>query len=54
MMLECPQHVLTSMYKNMYNLQSKTRFNLLSSIATMFVDMQSKNKQKIEVRSRED
>jgi hypothetical protein len=37
---------LTSMYKNMYNLKSKTRYLLLSSIATMFVEIQSKNKQK--------
>jgi hypothetical protein len=42
------------MYKNMYNLKSKTRYLLLSSIATMFAEIQSKEKQKIEVRLRED
>jgi hypothetical protein len=44
------------MYKNIYNLKSKTRYLLLSSIATMFAEIQSKNKQKkkTEVRPRED
>jgi hypothetical protein len=34
------------MYKNMYNPKSKERFLLLSSIATMLAEIQSKNKGK--------
>jgi hypothetical protein len=43
------------MYKNMYNLESKTMLLLpLSSIAIMFAKIQSENKEKQDMRPRGD
>jgi hypothetical protein len=50
---ECSQHTSQACTKNMYNLKNNTRLLLLLSIATMLAEIQSENKQKQEVRSRQ-
>jgi hypothetical protein len=53
LILECSQHTLQACIKTCIILREKLNLLLLSSIATMFVEIQGENKQKQEHKKKE-